>query len=460
MLRNILQKKDIGQLLEQSRSRKTAKTMGAFDLTLMGIGAVIGTGVMVLTGITAANDAGPSVIFSFIIAAVVCSLAALCYAEIASCLPVYGSAYIYSYTTMGEIIGHLMGWTLLSVYMVTTSAVASGWSSYFNNLLGGFHLSIPDTLLTVPSQGGTVNLPAIIITLLITAVLSRGSKESKTFNNVMVLVKISIVLLFIVTGSFYVKPDNWHPFMPYGMQGIITGASAVFFAFLGFDAISASAEEVKKPQRNLPIGIIGSLLVCTMIYVLVCLVMTGMVPYSELNVPEAMSYVLEAVHQNAVAGIISVGAIIGLMAVILANTYAASRISFAMARDGMLPKVFKIVGRKSEAPVWNTWLIGTLSALVAGFIDLKELSNLANIGALLTFAMVSLSVLILRRTHKNLKRGFRVPFVPVLPILSIVCCLFLMINLPGKTWLYFLIWIIVGAAVYFLYSYKHSLLRK
>lgn len=460
MLRNILQKKDIAQLLEQSRNRQTAKTMGGFDLTLLGIGAVIGTGVMVLTGITAAKNAGPSVIFSFIIAAVVCSLAALCYAEIASVLPVYGSAYIYSYTTMGEIVGHLMGWTLLSVYMVTASAVASGWSSYFNNLLAEIGMPLPESLLHVPSQGGIVNLPAIIITLLIAVVLSRGSKESKTFNNVMVLVKIGIVLLFIITGSFFVKPGNWHPFMPFGVKGVITGASAVFFAFLGFDAISASAEEVKKPQRNLPIGIIGSLVICTLVYVIVCLVMTGMVPYSQLNVPEAMSYVLQSVGQNAVAGVIAAGAVIGLMAVVLAHTYAATRISLAMARDGMLPKIFTIVGKKSGAPIFNTWLIGLISAFIAGFVNLKELSDLSNIGALLTFAMVSLSVLILRRTHKDLPRGFKVPFVPVLPILAIICCLFLMVNLPLKTWLYFTIWLIIGVIVYFLYSYKHSTLRK
>lgn len=434
--------------------------MGAFDLTLMGIGAVIGTGVMVLTGITAAQDAGPAVIFSFILAAVACSLAALCYAEISSALPVYGSAYIYSYTTMGEIVGHLMGWTLLSVYMVTSSAVASGWSSYFNNLLEGFGLSIPKQLLTTPEHGGIMNLPAIMITFVITWILSQGTKESKKFNNAMVIVKILIVALFIIAGSFYVKPENWQPFMPFGAEGVITGAAAVFFAYLGFDAISASAEDVKNPQRNLPIGIIGSLVICTMIYILVCLVMTGMVPYSQLNVPEAMSYVLQVVNQNAVAEIISVGAVIGLMAVIFANTFAATRISFAMSRDGLLPKVFSITGKKSGAPVWNTWITGMLTAFIAGFVDLKNLSDLANMGALLTFLMVSLSVIILRKTEKNLPRGFKVPFVPLLPILSIGFCLFLIANLPMKTWLYFSVWLLAGTAVYFSYSYRHSTLKQ
>ncbi|MGR3205113.1 amino acid permease [Bacillus glycinifermentans] len=459
-MRNLFQKKDVAQLLAQYQKRKHNPSMGAFDLTLMGIGAVIGTGVMVLTGITAAQDAGPAVIFSFILAAVACSLAALCYAEISSALPVYGSAYIYSYTTMGEIVGHLMGWTLLSVYMVTSSAVASGWSSYFNNLLEGFGLSIPKQLLTTPEHGGIMNLPAIMITFVITWILSQGTKESKKFNNAMVIVKILIVALFIIAGSFYVKPENWQPFMPFGAEGVITGAAAVFFAYLGFDAISASAEDVKNPQRNLPIGIIGSLVICTMIYILVCLVMTGMVPYSQLNVPEAMSYVLQVVNQNAVAEIISVGAVIGLMAVIFANTFAATRISFAMSRDGLLPKVFSITGKKSGAPVWNTWITGMLTAFIAGFVDLKNLSDLANMGALLTFLMVSLSVIILRKTEKNLPRGFKVPFVPLLPILSIGFCLFLIANLPMKTWLYFSVWLLAGTAVYFSYSYRHSTLKQ
>ncbi|ASB91248.1 amino acid permease [Bacillus sonorensis] len=459
-MRNLFQKKDVAQLLAQHQKRKNNPSMGAFDLTLLGIGAVIGTGVMVLTGITAAQNAGPAVIFSFILAAVVCSLAALCYAEISSALPVYGSAYIYSYTTMGEIVGHLMGWTLLSVYMLTSSAVASGWSSYFNNLLAGFGLSIPKQLLTTPEHGGVMNLPAIAITFIMTWILSKGTKESKKFNNAMVIVKILIVALFIIAGSFYVKPENWHPFMPFGTEGVITGAAAVFFAYLGFDAISASAEDVKNPQRNLPIGIIGSLLICTLIYILVCLVMTGMVPYSQLNVPEAMSYVLQVVQQNTVAEIISVGAVIGLMAVIFANTFAATRISFAMSRDGLLPKVFSITGKRSGAPVWNTWITGLITALVAGFVDLKNLSNLANMGALLTFLMVSLSVLILRKTHKDLPRGFKVPFVPVIPILSIGFCLFLIANLPAETWLYFSVWLLAGAAVYFGYSYKHSALKR
>jgi len=452
----LFKKKSIEQLLEQSQNKSLVKTLGAFDLTLLGIGAVIGTGVLVLTGLVAANDAGPAVIFSFILASIVCGFAALCYAEFASTIPVSGSVYTYTYATIGEVVAHLMGWTLLSVYLLTMSAVANGWSSYFNNFLEGFGFSLPKELITIPANGGLVNLPAICITLLITWLLSRGTKESKKVNNFMVLVKLFIILLFIIVGAFYVKPSNWTPFMPYGIEGVVTGGAAVFFAFLGFDALSTSAEEVKNPQRNLPIGIISSLVICTIIYVAVCLVMTGVVSYKELNVPEAMAYVLHSVGQNAVAGVIAAGAVIGIMAVIFAYIYAATRILFSMSRDGLLPKAFAKTNEKTGVPTLSTWLVGIIGALISGFIDLKELANLANIGALLTFGMVGVSIIILRKTHPTLKRGFTMPFVPVLPILSVLSCLFLMINLPKTTWLYFSIWIVLGIVVYVSYSRKHS----
>lgn len=456
---SLFKKKSIASLLQQGEKKKLEKTLGAFDLTLLGIGAVIGTGVMVLTGLVAARDAGPAVIFSFMLAAIVCGFAALCYAEFASTLPVSGSVYTYTYATVGELFAHLMGWTLLSVYILTTSAVANGWSAYFNNFLAGFNLELPKEFVTIPSNGGIINLPAILIVLFITWLLSRGTKESKKVNNLMVLVKLVVIGLFIVVGVFYVKPANWTPFMPYGIEGVMAGAAAVFFAFLGFDAVSTSAEEVKNPQRDLPIGIISSLVVCTILYIIVCLVMTGVVPYSELNVPEAMAYVLHSVGQNAVAGIIAVGAIIGIMAVIFAYIYASTRIFFAMSRDGLLPKVFANMNEKTGAPVFTTWLTGIISALIAGLVDLKELANLANIGALLTFAMVGISVILLRKSHPKLKRGFKVPFVPVLPIISVGCCLFLIVNLPSTTWLYFGIWLVLGTVVYFAYSKKNSHLQ-
>ncbi|MCG7409738.1 amino acid permease [Paenibacillus sp. ACRRX] len=455
----LFRKKNVEQMLLQSKSKSVTKSLGAMDLTLLGIGAVIGTGVLVLTGLVAARDAGPAVIFSFIIAAIVCGFAALCYAEISSAIPVSGSVYTYSYATIGELVAHLMGWTLLSVYVVTTSAVASGWTGYLNNFLSGFGLDLPRELITIPSQGGLVNLPSMIIIMFITWLLSRGTKESKKVNNIMVAIKLGVILLFIIVGVFYVKPANWTPFMPYGFEGVMSGAAAVFFAFLGFDALSTSAEEVKNPQRDLPIGIITSLGVCTVIYVVVCLVMTGMVPYTELNVPEAMAHVLHVVGQDAVAGVIAAGAIIGIMAVVFAYIYATTRVFYSMSRDGLIPKMFSKMNKK-EAPTTAVWLTGLVSAFVAGFIDLKELSNLANIGALLTFAMVGVTVIILRKTHPNMKRGFKVPLVPLLPIISVGCCLFLMVNLPLQTWLYFGIWLLLGVIVYFGYSRRHSHLQK
>ncbi|WP_232696618.1 amino acid permease [Brevibacillus daliensis] len=452
----LFRKKNVEQMLSQGNN--ITKSLGAMDLMLLGIGATIGTGVLVLTGLVAARDAGPAVIFSFMIAAFVCGLAALCYAEISSAIPVSGSVYTYSYATIGEFVAHLMGWTLLSVYVLTTSAVASGWTGYVSNFLAGFGIDLPQELLLIPSQGGLVNLPAMILVIFITLLLSLGTKESKKVNNIMVAIKLGVILLFIGVGVFYVKPVNWTPFMPFGFEGVMAGAAAVFFAFLGFDALATSAEEVKNPQRDLPIGIISSLVICTLIYVVVCLVMTGMVSYTELNVPEAMAYVLHAVGQDAVAGVIAAGAIIGIMAVVFAYIYATTRVFYSMSRDGLLPKMFAKMNKK-EAPTAALWLTGIVSAFISGFIDLKELANLANIGALLTFAMVSITVIILRKSHPNMKRGFKVPFVPVLPIISVASIIFLMMNLPLQTWILFSIWMVLGVIVYFAYSKRHSNLQ-
>ncbi|WP_430622346.1 amino acid permease [Bacillus cereus] len=427
---------------------------------MLGVGSIIGTGVLVLTGLVAARDAGPAVIFSFVLAAIICGFIALCYAEIASTLPASGSVYTYSYATIGEFVAHLVGWSLLLIYIVATAAVAAGWTGYFHNLIKGFGLEIPKALVTIPSHGGIVNLPAVIITLILAWMLSRGTRESKRINNIMVLIKIGMILLFITVGIFYVKPMNWVPIAPYGLSGVFTGGAAILFAFTGFDILATSAEEVKDPKRNLPIGIIASLIICTIIYVMVCIVMTGMVSYKELNVPEAMAYVMEVVGQGKVAGAIAAGAVIGLMAVIFSNMYAATRVFFAMSRDGLLPKSFAKVNKKTGAPTFITGLSGIGSSIIAGFIDLKELVNLVNIGSLVTFALVCLSVIILRKSHPNLKRGFMVPFVPVLPSVSIVCCVFLMLILPLRTWMYFSIWITIGAVIYFFYSIKHSNLNE
>ncbi|MEG0641950.1 MAG: amino acid permease, partial [Clostridium sp.] len=370
-----------------------------------------------------------------------------------------GSAYSYIYVTMGEVVAHLVGWSLVLAYTVSTSTVAGGWSSYFNSLLYEFGIELPKSLITIPSQGGIVNLPAIIIVLLVTFLLSRGTKESKKVNNFMVIVKLAVIALFIGVGVFHTDVTNLTPFMPYGWSGVFAGAASVFFAFTGFDAVSTSAEEVKNPQKNLPIGIIASLLTCTVIYVIVCLVLTAVCNYTQLNVADAMAFALQSVGQGWAASLLSVGAVIGITAVMLAYSYGGSRILYSMSRDGLLPKKFSKLGEKSGAPTLSTWIIGLLAASLSGMVDLKQLADLANITLIAAFLLVSVSVIIFRKTHPNIERGFVAPFVPILPIIASLCCLFLMFNLSKITWLYFGIWLVLGLIVYFTYSRKHSSLN-
>jgi APA family basic amino acid/polyamine antiporter len=445
---NLLKKKDVSELLTHTSQ---SKTLGALDLTLMGIGTIIGTGIMVLTGIVAAKNAGPSIIFSFILAGLICGIVALCYAELGSALPISGSIYTYAYVSIGELVAFLTGWCILSIYLLSVAAVANSWTSYFGNFLDLFGISIPQKFTNIPGNGGIMNLPAICIVLLITWLVSRGTKESKKVNNLMVLIKLSVILLFIVVGSFYIKPSHWRPFFPFGIHGVITGAASVFFSYIGFDAIATSAEEVKNPQRDLPIGIIASLLISTALYIGVCLVMTGVVPFKQLNVPDAMAYVIKTTGANLVAEIISLGAIIGMLAVILAAIYASTRILFVMSRDNLLPRKFSSVHTQSNVPLFSTYLVGTIGAVLAGFIDLTLLTNLVNISALVTFSLVTISLIILRKTHPDLKRTFKVPFVPLLPAITLICCIGLMINLPLKTWILFLVWLALGVSVYFIY---------
>lgn len=458
-MNSLFRKKDVDLILSNNKSASTPKTLGAFDVTLMSIGATIGTGVMVLTGVVAARDAGPAVVLSFICSAIICILVALCYAEFASTIPTSGSAYTYIYVSLGEFVAHLIGWSLVIGYTLSTATVAGGWSAYFTGLLNEIGIHLPKQLTAIPSQGGIINLPAVMVVLLITILLSRGTKESKKINNLMVVVKLSIIVLFVIVGVFYIKPQNWHPFMPFGYKGVFAGAASVFFAFSGFDAVSTSAEEVKNPQRNLPIGIVSSLIICTVIYIVVCLILTGITHYTQLNVADAMSYALSTVGQSWAASIISVGAVIGIMAVMLAYSYGASRILFSMSRDGLLPKKFSKVNKKTNVPVLSTWVVGILGAMLTGVVDLKQLADLANIILIGTFMLVAFSVIVLRKTHPKLKRNFIVPLVPALPIVAVICCLFLMFNLSRITWVYFAGWLVLGTIVYFTYSRKHSTLE-
>ncbi len=454
-MRYLFQKKSVHDLLLQNQNKTLQKTLGAFDLILLGIGAIVGIGILVLTGMVAANYAGPSVIFSFMMSAFVCTFVAFFYAEIASTIPASGGVYTYSYVTVGEIVAFLIGWSQILMYILAVAAVANGWSAYFISLLEGFHIELPKALYTVPQQGGIMNIPAIVIVLLITWVLSQGVQESKKINNIMVGIKVFIILLFIIVGIFYVKPENWTPFMPFGAEGVMAGAAAVFFAFLGFDAVAAAAEEVKNPQRDLPIGIIGSLVACTFLYVIVSLILTGMVPYKLLDVSDAMAFALQSVGQNLIAGILSVGALAGITTVILAYLYAGVRIIFSMSRDSLLPKSFARVNRKKQAPVFSTWIIGITASCLGGLVDLGALSDFINMIALLTFIMVALAVIVLRKTHADIPRGFKTPFIPYVPIFTIGCCLFMMTRFPVRTWGYFALWLMLGAAAYYFYT-KHA----
>lgn len=451
---SLFRKKPLDTLLAQSQTKSLSRSLSAFDLVLLGIGCVIGTGIFVITGTVAATGAGPALILSFILAGLACALAAFCYAEFSSSIPVSGSVYTYSYATLGELLAFLIGWDLMLEYVIALAAVATGWSSYFQSLLAGFHLHIPAALTGAPgsSPGAVFNLPAAVIILIITAIVGRGVKESTRFNNVIVLMKIAIILLFIIVGIGYVKPDNWSPFMPFGINGVIASAATVFFAYLGFDAVSNASEEVKNPQKNMPIGIIGALAICTILYIAVSLVLTGMMPYTQLNVGDPVSFALKFVGQDQLAGIISVGAIVGITTVMLALLYAQVRLTFAMSRDGLLPALFAKVHPTFKTPFQNTWLTGIVAAGIAGFINLGTLAHLVNMGTLAAFTVISIAVIVLRKKHPDVTASFRVPFVPVVPIISAGLCLYLASSLPGVTWLSFVIWIAVGAVVYFLYS--------
>lgn len=463
MLSNLFRKKRLDDLLNQHGEGQLKKTLGAFDLILLGVGAIVGTGIFILPGTVAASHSGPAIVFSFLIAAFVCALAGMCYSEFSSAIPVTGSAYTYGYVVFGEIIAWFVGWALVLEYGLASASVATGWSSYLISLLEGLNISIPTALSGPfnPAEGTFINLPAILIVLIISYLLTLGMQESAKVNRIMVFVKVGVILLFIIVGMFYVKPDNWQPFMPFGVEGVVSGAALVFFAYLGFDAVSSAAEEVKNPQRNLPIGIIGSLLVCSVLYIAMSLVLTGITPYTTLNVSNPVSFAIDLVGQDWIAGIISLGAVTGMMTVILVMIYGGSRLLFAISRDGLLPKVMSKISPKHNTPVINTWIFGLVVAFCAGFIPLGTLAELVNMGTLIAFTIVSLGIIFLRKNKNTVSsRGFKVPFFPVLPILSFLACLFLMTQLSINTWIACGIWFVIGLVFYFLYGRKHSTLNE
>lgn len=444
--------------LETSGEHHLNKTLGAFDLTMLGVGAVVGAGIFILPGQIASITAGPGIIISFIIAGLACCLAALCYSEFASKLPIAGSAYTYSYHVFGEGIAWILGWSLLLEYGLAVAAVASGWAAYVKSLLAGFSLHIPTAISGSynPDQGTYFDLLAFIIIIVIGILLSLGIKESTRVNNIMVLIKVAVVVLFIVVGVFYVKPDNWTPFLPFGFSGVITGASMVFFAYIGFDAVSTASEEVKNPQRNMPIGIIASLAICTLLYILLSGVLTGIVPYADLEgVSAPVAFALQAIGQNWFAGLLSLGAIVGMTTVILVMSYGGTRLLFAMGRDGLLPESFSKLGKRNT-PVRNTLIFAIAMGLVSGVVPLAQLAELINIGTLFAFSMVSLGIFFLRKNKDLPTDGFKTPLYPVVPALSFLLCVYLILNLSVITWISFAIWFVVGLAVYFVYGKRHS----
>jgi APA family basic amino acid/polyamine antiporter len=457
--------KNLDQMVLQSKAPGgLKKVLGPMDLVLMGIGAIVGTGIFVLTG-TGALTAGPALTMSFVIAAMACGFAALCYAEFASVIPVAGSIYTYSYATLGEIVAWMIGWDLLLEYGLATSAVSVGWSGYFQSLIGGFGLHLPVALTAAPGSIPGVetifNLPAMVIMLVLTAMLSFGVRESARANGIMVMIKIAVVLLFIVVGARHVQPANWQPFMPFGMNGVMSAAALVFFAFIGFDAVTSAAEEVKRPERDLPIGIIGSLAVCTILYVLVSGIMTGIVPFQQFaGVDHPVSLALQYAKENWVAGFVDLGAILGMTTVILVMTYGQTRVIFAMSRDGLLPARLSTIHPKFGTPFFATWVVGIIFGLIAAVVPLNTLAELINIGTLAAFCLVSVAVVVLRKKRPELHRAFRCPGVPVVPALAVIFCLALMTFLSKTTWIAFGIWLVLGLVIYFGYSRRHSLLNK
>ncbi len=445
------------------------RCLGAMDLTLLGIGAIIGTGIFVLTGIAAATQAGPAVIVSFVIAGFACAFAALSYAELASSVGGCGSAYGYSYAAFGELAAWIIGWDLILEYGLSVAAVANGWSGYFNNALTAVGLPLPDYLTRAPELGGLINLPAAGIVMILMILLIIGVKESARLNSLMVFIKLLTITVFVSVALFNIDPANWRPFMPFGWFdhtaegkpiGIFAGASIVFFAYVGFDAVSTATEEARNPKKDVPIGIVAALAFCTLVYIVVAGLLTAVVPYTELNVSSPVAHALQLLGLNWASALVATGVITGLTTVMLVLYYALTRIIFAMARDGLLSPWFSTVNRKTQTPVRVIILCGFLIACVAGFVPLSELAELVNIGTLFAFVLVCLGVIILRITEPDMHRPFKAPANPILPTLGALCCGALMVFLPATTWYRFTIWLGIGLIVYFVYSVHHSKLAK
>ena len=487
----IFAKKPLSMLLAEMEGKgRLKRVLGPVGLTSLGVGAIIGTGIFVLTGVAAHDKTGPALMLSFVVAGLACIFAALCYAEFASMVPVAGSAYTYAYATLGEMMAWIIGWDLILEYAVASSTVAHGWSHYFQDFIQIFGMKIPRAFSNSPfdlvggkfvKTGPILDLPAVLVTFAITAILVKGIKESTTFNSIMVIIKLSIVVFVIVVGSSYIHVENWTPFAPFGYTGLsffgtpvggsqvgsngeplgmLAGASTIFFAYIGFDAVSNQSEEAINPKRDVPIGIIASLILCTVLYIAVSAVLTGMIPYDKINIDAPISDAFGQVGLPWAKYLISLGALTGITSVLLVMMLSQPRIFLAMARDGLVPPAFfSAIHPRFRTPYKSTILIGICVALMAGLLPLRILAELVNIGTLFAFVVVCAAVLIMRRTHPDAERPFRVPLVPLVPILGIGICLLLMFSLPWENWVRLFAWLGVGFLIYFGYGKRHSVMN-
>lgn len=455
MLRKMLRRKPVGHTHGYT---PLLRSLTAMDLTLMGIGAIIGAGVFVLTGIAAATKAGPAVVLSYCFAGIASMFAALAYAELASSVGGTGSAYSYAYTGFGEFIAWLIGWNLVLEYVMSVSTVAIGWSGYVANLFNAFHIYLPPSITKNPFDGGVMNLLASGIIIALSFLLCIGAKLSARFNAVIVFIKLITIGIFIAVASTNIEVANWANFFPFGWPGVMQGAALVFFAYVGFDALSTAVEEAIEPQRSVPIGIISSLVFCTLIYIVVSALLTGIVPYTALNVKSPVSEALLIIGHHTAAGLIAAGAIAGLTTVMLVMFYGLSRIFLAMARDGLLPKSIAAIHPQTHSPIRIILISGLIIAIISGIAPIDRAAELVNIGTLSAFAFVCGGVVIFRRTHPDLHRPFKLPLNPLIPILGVLSCGYLMFSLPTVTWWRFLIWTIVGIVIYFLYGQRHSVI--
>lgn len=455
---NLWVKKRPQDLQEASDHTQLRKSLKAMDLAALGIGSVVGTGIFVATG-QGAHLAGPGVLISFIIAAITAGLCALTYSELACMFPVAGSTYSYSYAAFGEVIAWVIGWDLMLEYLVSGSAVASGWSTTFIGLLENIGVKLPKALCLTPIAGGIVDLPAVLITLLITWILYLGIRESSVTNNVIVVIKIAVIVLFIILGLRHVNFSNFIPLAPFGWKGIMAGAAIIFFAYIGFDAVSTAAEETINPKRDVPIGLMVCLAVVIVLYVSVAFVLTGVVPFKEIDVGNALPAALARIGIRWGGALVATGGIIGMISTLLITVYGQVRIFMVMARDGLLPEVFSRIHPRHRTPALCTWITGGLTALIAGLFPLPMIINLCNIGTLFAFILVSIGVIVLRHTQPQVERKFKTPLVPFTPLVTVGFCFYLMYSLPTVTWFRFVVWLAVGLAIYFAYGVHHSKLQ-